>query len=228
MDAGVPSSLNGGVPSAPDGGVSSALDGWVPSAWMVESPLPGVRGVLCPGWRGSLWVAGSPLHGWQGPLCPGWWGVLCSRWRGISAGGRVPSAWMAGSHLPWVRGPSALDGGGLCGWPGPSAWMEGSPLPWVVGGPLPRIAGLSAGGRAPLPEGEGTPRAHSCQGGRCNPAPPHPGVTEAASGPAAPSRQTCPFHPQREGLRSRDSVLMDSPSDDKPAPLAWKLPSPSV
>ena len=153
-------------------------------------------------------MVGSPLCGWRGPLC-------------MDAG--VPSSLNGGV-------PSAPDGGvssALDGWV-PSAWMVESPLPWVVGGPLPRIAGLSAGGRAPLPEGEGTPRAHSCQGGRCNPAPPHPGVTEAASGPAAPSRQTCPFHPQREGLCSRDSVLMDSPSDDKPAPLAWKLPSPSV
>ena len=177
-----------------------------------------------------MWMAGSPLHGcrgplfpeWRGPFCPRWWGLLCPGWLGpLCMDGGVPSARGEGGPLPRMAGVS------VGGWV-PSAWMAGSPLPWVVGGPLPRIAGLSAGGRAPLPEGEGTPRAHSCQGGRCNPAPPHPGVTEAASGPAAPSRQTCPFHPQREGLCSRDSVLMDSPSDDKPAPLAWKLPSPSV
>ena len=185
------------------------VDGGVPSAWMAGSPLPWVTGSPLPWMMGSLlpqrvrsplpWMAGSPLHGWWGPLFPGWWGSSAP----VGGG----SLRVAGSPLHGWRGP-------LCpGW-------------WGV--LCPGWRGVSAGGRAPLPEGEGMPRAHSCQGSHCSPAPPHPGVTEAASGTAAPSRQTRPFHLQREGLCSRDSVLMDSPSDDKPAPPAWKPSSPSV
>ena len=192
--------MDGGVVSAPGGG----------------APLPRVAGSLLPQ------VAGFPL-----PQMPG-----------------SPLPQMAGSPLPQVAGS-------------PLPRVVGSPLPRVAGSPFSRVAGSplpwvvvssAPGGRVPLHGWWGSlcptwpgPLCPGWQGVLCPKGKVCPEPTAVRVAAAAPHRLTVvcfcdssafpaagPFHRQREGLRGRDGVSMDCPSDDKPAPPAWKPSSPSV
>ena len=182
-------------------------------------------------------MAGSPLHGWRGRLCPGWLGPS-------APGGGVPSAPDARiSSSPDGRISSA-PGGQVPSSPGSGvASSPGGGVPSSLGGVL-----LCPGGRAPLHGWWGSlcptwpgPLCPGWQGVLCPKGKVCPEPTAVRVAAAAPHRLTLvcfcdssafpaagPFHRQREGLWRRDGVSMDCPSDDKPAPPAWKPSSPSV